>query len=126
MSLIGNILWIVLGGGLVIFIEYVLGGVALCVTIIGIPFGVECFKIAMLGLLPFGKEVTTTPKGMGCLAVLLNIVWIIVFGLAIAVTHVVLAALLAITIIGIPFAIQHLKLARLAFTPFGLVVREKP
>lgn len=126
MSLIGNILWIILGGGLLIFIEYVLGGVVLCLTIIGIPFGLECFKIAMLGLLPFGKEVTTTPKGIGCIALVLNILWIITFGLAIAVTHVILAALLAITIIGIPFAIQHLKLARLAFTPFGLVVRENP
>jgi uncharacterized membrane protein YccF (DUF307 family) len=125
ISFLGNLLWIILGGGLVIFLEYVLGGVVLCITIVGIPFGVQCFKIAMLGLLPFGKDVSSTPDGMGCLAIVMNVIWIVPFGIIVAISHVILAAYLAVTIIGIPFAIQHLKLARLAFTPFGLVVRER-
>jgi uncharacterized membrane protein YccF (DUF307 family) len=86
---------------------------------------VQCFKLAVLALLPFGKEVTPGPRGMGVLAVVMNIVWIILFGLVIALSHVLWALLCAITIIGLPFAVQHMKLARLAFTPFGLEIRHK-
>ena len=124
MSILGNILWLILGG-IVIFLEYIIGGVFLCLTIVGIPFGVQCFKLAVLALLPFGKEVTPGPRGMGCLSVVMNIVWIIIFGLAIALSHVLWALLCAITVIGLPFAVQHMKLARLAFTPFGLEIRDK-
>ena len=123
MSLLGNIIWIVFGG-LFIFLDYIVGGVALCLTIIGIPFGLQCFKLGVLALLPFGKEVSPGPKGVGCLSTVMNIIWIVLFGLWIAISHVLLAALFAITIIGLPFAVQHMKLARLAFTPFGLEIRE--
>jgi uncharacterized membrane protein YccF (DUF307 family) len=121
MSIIGNILWLVFGG-LFVFLEYVLAGFLLCLTIIGIPFGIQYFKLGALALWPFGREVYVRPAGMGALSVVMNILWIILFGLAIALSHVVLAVLLALTIIGLPFAIQHLKLARLAFTPFGLEI----
>lgn len=119
MNILGNILWIVLGGGLVIFVEYLIGGILLCLTLIGIPFGIQCIKLSILGLVPFGKEIRTVPGSDGCLSVLMNILWIFVGGAWIALTHILFALLMAITIIGIPFAIQHVKLAALGLTPFG-------
>jgi uncharacterized membrane protein YccF (DUF307 family) len=119
MSAIGNILWIVLGGGIFLFFEYLVAGLILCVTIIGIPFGVQCIKLSLLALLPFGKEVTQTKSGNGCLSILMNVLWIVIGGIAIALTHLVFGILCAITIIGIPFAKQHMKLAALSLTPFG-------
>jgi uncharacterized membrane protein YccF (DUF307 family) len=119
MSVIGNVLWIIFGGGIILFLEYLFGGLILCLTIVGIPFGVQCIKLALLALLPFGKEVSHTKSASGCLSTILNVVWIIFAGLPIAVTHLVFGVLWAITIIGIPFAKQHMKLAALALTPFG-------
>jgi uncharacterized membrane protein YccF (DUF307 family) len=123
MRLLLNILWIVLGGGFVIALEYLIGGLLLCLTVIGIPFGVQCFKIAGLGLLPFGKDIQDAPGGsaIGCA---LNVFWLIVAGIWIFLSHIALALGLAVTIIGIPFAFQHLKLAMLALAPFGKLVRE--
>jgi uncharacterized membrane protein YccF (DUF307 family) len=123
MSIIGNILWILLGGGIFLFLEYLFGGVILCLTIIGIPFGVQSIKLSMLALVPFGKEVVHTQAATGCLSTFLNIIWIIFAGIAIAVTHVIFGILCAITIIGIPFAKQHMKLASFALTPFGHTFR---
>jgi uncharacterized membrane protein YccF (DUF307 family) len=119
MSLLGNVLWIVLGGGAVLFLEYLLCGLVLCLTIVGIPFGLQCMKLSLLALLPFGREIRDTPGASGCLSTVMNILWIFVGGLWIALTHLVFALLCALTIIGIPFARQHLKLASLAFLPFG-------
>jgi uncharacterized membrane protein YccF (DUF307 family) len=121
MRLLLNILWIVLGGGFVIWLEYLIGGLLLCVTIIGIPFGVQCFKIAGMGLLPFDKEIREDPTsaGAGCLGLAMNVVWFLVAGLWIFLSHIALAIASAVTIIGIPFAVQHIKLAVLALAPFG-------
>jgi len=119
MSILGNILWIILGGGIFIFFEYLIGGLILCLTIIGIPFGVQCFKLSVLGLFPFGREVITREHHTGCLSIVMNVLWILFGGLEIALTHVLFAVLCAITIIGLPFAKQHIKLASLALTPFG-------
>lgn len=119
MSMLGNILWVLLGGGLVLFLEYLLAGVVLCLTVIGIPFGVQCIKLSMLALLPFGKEVYSRDRATGCLAMVMNVLWIIVGGIAITLTHLLFGILCAVTIIGLPFAKQHVKLAELAFTPFG-------
>ena len=121
MRLILNILWIIFGGGLVVFLEYLLGGLLLCITVIGIPFGLQCFKIAKLGLLPFGRDILDRKQGFasGALGFAFNILWLIVAGIWIFISHVVLAVGLAVTIIGIPFAYQHLKLAFLALVPFG-------
>jgi uncharacterized membrane protein YccF (DUF307 family) len=123
MSAVGNILWIVLGGGIFLFFEYLLGGLILCLTIIGIPFGVQCMKLSLLALVPFGKEVTQTKTGSGCLSVLMNVLWIIFGGIPLALTHAVFGILCAITIIGIPFAKQHMKLVALSLTPFGHTFR---
>jgi uncharacterized membrane protein YccF (DUF307 family) len=123
MSAIGNILWVVLGGGFFLFFEYLLGGLILCLTIIGIPFGVQCIKLSLLALLPFGKEITHTKSGAGCLSIIMNIIWIPIGGIPLALTHLLFGILCAITIIGIPFAKQHLKLAALSLTPFGHTFR---
>lgn len=128
VRLLLNILWIIFGGGLVICLEYLLGGLVLCLTIVGIPFGVQCFKIAELGLLPFGKRIDSDPSaaGSGCLGMMMNVIWFLVAGLWIFLSHVLLGIAAAITIIGIPFALQHLKLGVLALAPFGKRVQEEP
>lgn len=123
MRLLLNILWIVLGGGFVIALEYLIGGLLLCLTVIGIPFGMQCFKMAGLGLLPFGKDIQDAP-GSSAIGCALNVFWLVVAGIWIFLTHLGLALGLAVTIIGIPFAFQHLKLAMLALAPFGKLVRE--
>lgn len=118
MSFIGNLIWLIFGG-IVICIEYVLAGIIMLLTIIGIPWGLQCFKLAMLALWPFGSEVRETQQVGGCLNTILNIIWIFIGGIWIALTHLLFGVLLAITIIGLPFANQHFKLMRLSFTPFG-------
>jgi uncharacterized membrane protein YccF (DUF307 family) len=123
VSAVGNSLWIVLGGGIFLFFEYLLGGFLLCLTVVGIPFGVQCFKLAMPALLPFGRRVEGGPSSSGCLAVAMNVLWFLVGGLWIVITHLVFGLLCAVTIIGIPFAKQHGKLGSLALTPFGHTVR---
>lgn len=123
VSLLLNILWFVFGGFLIAF-AYVFGGVILCITIIGIPFGIQCFKLSILGLAPFGQEIRETEPPGGAIAVIMNIIWILFAGLHLAVMHLLLAAFFAITIIGLPFAVQHLKMTRLAILPFGFRVVE--
>jgi len=121
MRLLLNILWAILGGGLVTALEYAIGGLILCCTIVGIPFGVQCFKLAGLALFPFGKDIHDDPTaaGSGMLGLVMNILWFLVAGIWTFVTHIGLALGLAVTIIGIPFALQHVKLAVLALFPFG-------
>lgn len=118
MNLLGNILWLIFGG-LIVFIEYMIAGLVLCVSIIGIPFGLQCFKIGMMSLMPFGREVRSVPGATGCLSTIFNVIWIVIGGVWIALTHLFFGILLAITIIGLPFARQHFKLMSLSFTPFG-------
>jgi|SRR5690554_7610831 uncharacterized membrane protein YccF (DUF307 family) len=120
MNLIGNIIWIIFGGFFV-FLEYLIGGLILCITIIGIPFGIQCFKLAFVALAPFGMEFQSVERPSGCLSTILNIIWIFCGGIWIALTHLLFGILLCITIIGIPFGMQHFKLMGLAFTPFGQV-----
>ena len=124
MNLLLNLLWLLLGG-FVVVIAYLLGGLALCITIIGIPFGIQCFKLAGLALMPFGAEIREKEPPSGVLAVIMNIIWIILPGLELAVFHLILALALAITIVGLPLAAQHLKMTRLAILPFGFEVRER-
>lgn len=122
MNLIGNIIWLLLGG-IFIFLEYLVSGVFLCLTIIGIPFGLQIFKLAFVALWPFGTTVETSSQASGCLSILMNVIWLLCGGIWIAISHLVFGVLFAITIIGIPFAVQHFKLAGLALTPFGKKIR---
>lgn len=118
MNLLGNLIWLIFGG-FVVALEYMLAGFVLCCTIIGIPFGLQCFKIAAFTLFPFGKQIREVPESSGCLSTVFNVIWIFLGGIWIALTHLIFGILLAITIIGLPFAKQHFKLMRLSFTPFG-------
>lgn len=118
MKFIGNILWLLLGGILISF-YYAIVGLLFCLTIIGIPFGVQLFKMAGFALWPFGREVTAGPNDTGCMSILMNIIWIICGGLEIAILHVCFGIIFCITIIGIPFGLQHFKMALLALAPFG-------
>ena len=122
-----NVLWLILGGGIIIALEYFIGAVLLCATIVGIPFGVQCFRMAGLSLWPFGKEIDRDPRtSSGCLSVVLNAFWLLVAGIWIFLSHITLGIGLAVTLIGIPFALQHFKLAVLSLVPFGARIRELP
>jgi uncharacterized membrane protein YccF (DUF307 family) len=123
MNLLLNIIWLILGGFIVV-IAYLLGGILLCITIIGIPFGIQCFKLAGLALAPFGREIREKEPPSGALAVIMNVIWIILPGLELAIFHLFMALVLALTIIGLPLAAQHLKMTRLALIPFGFEVRD--
>ena len=121
MKLIGNIIW-VLFGGLFLSIGYVISSLGLMVTIIGIPFGLQTLKLAVLAFWPFGKEVIDNGSSSGCLSVIMNILWLLCGGFCICLSHLFLGLLFCITIIGIPFGKQHFKLAGLALTPFGKTI----
>lgn len=118
MSILMNILWLLLGG-IFTAVEYVVSSLAMMVTIIGIPFGLQTLKLSLLALCPFGKKIETSPQADGCLSIVMNIVWILLGGIWISLSHLVFGIVLCITIIGIPFGKQHFKLAGLALSPFG-------
>lgn len=118
MNLLGNIIWLVFGG-LAAAIGYVFGGFVLCLTIVGIPWGLQCFKLAGVVLWPFGKSIVPKQGGEGCLSLLCNIIWLLCGGLYTAIIHLAFAAIFYITIIGIPFGRQHLKLMELSLLPFS-------
>ena len=118
MSIFMNILWLLLGG-IFTAVEYIASSLAMMITIIGIPFGLQTLKLSLLALCPFGKLIETTPEAGGCLSIIMNIIWILIGGIWISLTHLLLGIVLCITIIGIPFGRQHFKLAGLALSPFG-------
>lgn len=118
MKFLGNILWMVLGG-LLVALYYWLVGFLTCLTIIGIPFGVQLIKIGTFALWPFGHEVQPGPNDSGCLAIIMNVIWILIGGIEIALLHLGFGVFCCLTIIGIPFGIQHFKMALLALVPFG-------
>ena len=121
MKLLGNIIWIILGG-LMISMVYIFAGVVSCLTIIGIPFGWQLFKLGLLALTPYGQQVVTKPNGNGCLNTIFNLIWIFTGGITVCLLHLVWGLLLCLTIIGIPFGRAHFKLMALAFTPFGKTI----
>lgn len=115
MGCLGNILWMIFGG-LINALSWFLAGCLWSITIIGLPIGAQCFKFASLSLCPFGKEIR---YGGGAGSLLLNIIWIIVTGLPMALEHAAMGLVLCCTIIGIPFGLQQFKLAQLSLMPFG-------
>ena len=121
MKFIGNIVWLIFGG-LITSIEYVISSLILMITIIGIPFGLQTLKLALLALWPFGSNVTDNGSTGGCLNIFMNILWIICGGFFICLSHLFFGLLLCITIVGIPFGMQHFKMAGLALTPFGKTI----
>lgn len=117
MNILGNIIWLICGG-LLTSIMYILGGLVICLTIIGIPFGVQIIRLGALAFLPFGKDVSMDPAS-GCFSSVFNLLWILFGWWEIAIVHLVFGLLLCITVIGIPFGKQHFKLARYSLFPFG-------
>ena len=115
MSLLGNLIWLLLGG---IFsgLLWLAAGLILCITVIGIPLGTQCFKFASVSFCPFGKEIV---YGGGAVSLLANIIWLLFFGIEMALANAAIGLLLCITVIGIPFGMQYFKIARLALMPFG-------
>jgi uncharacterized membrane protein YccF (DUF307 family) len=122
MSLLGNLIWLIFGGFLA-GLGYILGGLVICLTIIGIPFGVQSIKLGFATFAPFGKEVVEREKANSSLRIVFNLLWLILFGWEIAVAHLLSALILTITIIGLPFAKQHIKLIPLSLFPFGRDLR---
>ena len=117
MRLIGNIIWIITGG-LASAVSYLALGVLWCVTVIGIPFGIQSIKMAGLVLAPFGKTVDLN-FGSHPIA---NILWFIFGGFALWASYLVVGLLLCVTVIGIPFGLQLFKFAKLNAFPFGAKV----
>jgi uncharacterized membrane protein YccF (DUF307 family) len=117
MKILGNILWFIFGG-FFLFLLWIISGIICCITIIGIPFGVQCFKLAALSLFPFGKVITYPKVGVGSL--IGNILWLIFLGWELAMAHLFVGLLCCITIVGIPFGIQCFKLAQVCLFPFGV------
>lgn len=118
MRTIGNVLWLVFAG-VWLAASYALSGLLMCLTIIGIPFGIQAFKLAGFVLWPFGRRVVPNPTSDGVLEIIFNVIWLVLVGWGIFVTHLVAGAVLCLTIIGIPFGIQSFKLSVLALWPFG-------
>ncbi len=118
MNFLGNILWFIFGG-FIVSLYYFVVGVLFCITIIGIPFGLQLIKLAGFALWPFGHSIEPDTNDGGCLSIIMNVIWILVGGIEIAMLHLTFGAFLCITIIGIPFGIQHFKMALLALIPFG-------
>lgn len=119
MSLLGNILWLIFGG-LLMALSWFIAGLFMCITIIGIPFGLQCFKIAKLMLAPFGREIVYG-NSMG--SFIMNIIWILLFGWGLALEAIITGIFFCITIVGIPIGLQSFKFAKLAFMPFGSEIR---
>ena len=120
MKTFGNILWI-LFGGFISWLMWIISGVIWCVTVIGIPIGLQCFKFASISLDPFGKRIV---YGGGAGSFLLNVLWFLLSGIEMAAVNFVIGLLLCITVIGIPFGKQFFKIAKLALAPFGASVEK--
>ncbi len=118
MRIIGNIFWIIFGG-LFSAIGWILAGCLWCITIIGIPVGIQCFKLSSISFNPFGKEVEYDDSAV---SFLVNMLWIIISGAELAILNFVIGCILCITIVGIPFGMQFFKIAKLALAPFGAKV----
>ena len=125
LRLLFNLFWVILGG-LLMALDWLLAGVIVCITIIGIPWARAAFNLASFTLWPFGREAVERESvtgahdiGTGALGLIGNVVWFVFAGIWLFIGHIVSALVCAITIIGIPFAIQHLKIAFVALAPIG-------
>lgn len=115
MSCLGNVIWFVFGG-FISGLLWIIAGVLCCITVVGIPIGLQCFKFAGLAFFPFGKEVEF---GGGAVKGIANIIWLICLGWEMALTNALIGCVYCVTIIGIPFGLQFFKIAKLSLFPFG-------
>ena len=122
MNFLGNLLWLVLGG-LLVALLYFAAGLLLCITIVGIPFGIQLFKLGSYALWPFGHELVDRPNEPGCLSIVMNLLWILLGWLEVAIVHLVCGLVFCITFVGIPWGIQHFRMALNSIFPFGKEIR---
>src|SRR5262249_48328456 len=122
MRTFGNIVWLVCGG-FVSALGYITGGVGLCATIVGIPWGIASIKLGLATFAPFGMEVVESRESGGLIQLVLNLVWLVIWGWVVALHHLLWAVLLAVTVVGLPFAKQHMKLLPIALFPFGKTLK---
>ena len=118
MNFLGNLVWLFLGG-LLTALMYWFAGLLMCITVIGIPFGVQLFKIGVLSLWPFGRDFVSKADSGSCLQVVFNVLWILLGWWEIALTHLIFGLILCCTIVGIPWGLQHFKIALATILPFG-------
>ena len=118
MKTIGNILWFIFGG-LISGLLWIITGFLWCITIIGIPVGVQCFKLATLSFWPFGR---TVEYQSGAVSFIINVIWFFFGGIEMAVINFLIGLLWCVTVVGIPFGLQFFKLAKLSLAPFGAAV----
>lgn len=123
-SVVLNVLWLVFSG-LWLFLAYVLAGLVQCATIIGIPFGIQSFKLAGFALWPFGRMVVARNDRSTSLSLVGNVLWFVLSGLWLALVHAVAGVVLCLTVIGIPLGLGNFKLIPLALTPFGKDIVKK-
>ena len=122
MKFLGNILWLIFGG-IIIAIIYYFVGLLMCISLIGIPFGVQLFKLGTYALWPFGHELVNGPNEPGCLSVMMNLIWLVCGWWEIAILHFAFGLLFFVTIVGIPWGLQHFKMAIATVFPFGKEIR---
>ena len=122
MNSLGNIFWLLLGGIIIALIYYVVG-LIMCITIIGIPFGVQLFKLGTYALWPFGHQMVDKPNEPGCLSIVMNLLWILTGWWEVALLHAIFGLICFVTIVGIPFGVQHFKMALASVFPFGKEIR---
>ncbi len=122
MNSLGNIFWLLLGGIIIALIYYVVG-LIMCITIIGIPFGVQLFKLGTYALWPFGHQMVDKPNEPGCLSIVMNLLWILTGWWEVALLHAIFGLICCVTIVGIPFGVQHFKMALASVFPFGKEIR---
>ena len=118
MRPLGNFFWFILGG-VISGLAWWITGLLWCVTIVGIPIGMQCFKLSSMSFFPFGKEVVYSG---GAMSFIVNLLWFFFGGMELAMLHAMCGMFCFITIIGIPFGIQFFKLAKLSLAPFGAEV----
>jgi uncharacterized membrane protein YccF (DUF307 family) len=130
MTIVLNVLWFIFGGW-ISGLAWLLAGVLLAITVVGLPWTAAAFRIGLFSFAPFGKRIESRARvngrgdlGTGPPGLVLNVVWAILAGWWLALHHLVLAVALFVTVIGIPFAFQHLKLAAISFAPVGQAVVE--
>lgn len=118
MNTAANILWLILGGAIVAAVYFIVGAL-FCITIIGIPFGIQLFKLGRYALWPFNSVIVNSRRQPGCLSTAMNLIWILLGWWEIAIIHLICGILFSITIVGLPFGIQHFRMISLSMTPFG-------
>ena len=122
MKIFGNIMWLIFGGIIIALIYYVMD-LLMCITIIGIPFGVQLFKLGTYSMWPFGHELVNGPNEPGCVSVVMNLFWILCGWWEIALLHLFFGLVFCVTIVGIPLGLQHFKMALGTIMPFGKEIR---